>query len=214
MGWAQGSGALQEQGVGVGARGVSDSRDAEICRQAAEFIAHHEGCLLHAYPDPASPLGRALKPSGVRRIGNGASIPAEHAALSGDPWTIGYGQTGPAIKFGVQWDAEQAKAALAAECMARWRAIQNLVTVSLSISQAVALISFVYNLGVGAFEKSTLRSRINAHDFAGAAAEFGKWVKAGGEVMPGLVTRRACERALFESGSDAARPGVTIIGGA
>ena len=171
-----------------------------IIEKAAEFISHHEGCLLIAYPDPASPLGRAIGQSGIDRIGRGGIVPVQHSHLKGDPWTIGYGQTGSAIRFGVRWTEQQARDALMTECRQRWSAVQRLVTAPLSTSQAVALISFVYNLGESALAESTLRRKLNAGDYRGAAAEFDRWVIAGGIRMSGLVTRRAAERALFESG--------------
>lgn len=177
---------------------MSDSRDPEILRRAAEFIAQHEGCHLFAYPDPASPLGMAIGQRGIDAIGRGASIPQAHAHLKGDPWTIGYGQTGKEIKFGVKWTLERARDALTAECAERWRSVQKLITAPLAIPQAAALISFHYNLGDN-LASSTLRKKLNKGDYTGAAAEFDKWVNAGGQRMAGLVTRRAAERALFES---------------
>jgi len=66
-----------------------------------------------------------------------------------------------------------------------------------SDGQIVALCSFVYNLGAGAYRGSTLRRCVQAGDLAGAAAEFGRWVFAYGRKMPGLVRRRAAEAALY-----------------
>ena len=74
---------------------MTDPHDATIVSQSADFIAHHEGCFLCAYPDPASSLGLAIGSAGIARIGRGGQIPPQHAQLKGDPWTIGYGQTGP-----------------------------------------------------------------------------------------------------------------------
>ena len=178
---------------------TNDPREATIVERAAEFIAHHEGVYYHAYPDPASPLGLAIGSAGIGRIGRGGQIPPQHSHLKGAPWTIGYGQTGQDIRFGSVWTEQQARDALMRECSQRWAAIRKLVTAPLSIPQAVALISFVYNLGEANFAGSTLRRNINAGDYTGAACEFGKWTKAGGRELPGLVTRRAAERALFES---------------
>jgi lysozyme len=62
-----------------------------------------------------------------------------------------------------------------------------------------AVSSFVFNLGAGRYKASTLRRRINDQDWEAAAEEFGKWVLGGGRVLPGLVRRRAAERAVFES---------------
>jgi lysozyme len=62
-----------------------------------------------------------------------------------------------------------------------------------------ALVSLAYNIGPGAFIKSTLLRKLNAGDRAGAAAQFLVWNKAGGRVLRGLERRRAAERALFLS---------------
>ena len=60
-----------------------------------------------------------------------------------------------------------------------------------------ALVSFAFNLGLGALQSSTLRMKYNRGDVQGAADEILKWNKAGGKVLQGLVKRRAAERALF-----------------
>ncbi len=60
-----------------------------------------------------------------------------------------------------------------------------------------ACVSLIYNIGLGAFRKSTLARLLAARDMAGAADQFPRWNKSAGKVLPGLVTRRAAERALF-----------------
>ncbi|WP_288076459.1 lysozyme [Pseudomonas sp.] len=60
-----------------------------------------------------------------------------------------------------------------------------------------AVLDFTYNLGVGRLQTSTLRRKINARDWPGARAELSKWVRGGGRVLPGLVSRRAAEAMLF-----------------
>jgi lysozyme len=71
------------------------------------------------------------------------------------------------------------------------------VHVPLTQNQFDALVSFVFNLGVGNFRTSTLLKKLNAGDNDGAAQEFGRWIHAGGKALPGLVRRREAERALF-----------------
>jgi lysozyme len=66
-----------------------------------------------------------------------------------------------------------------------------------SQTQFDALVSFSFNVGLGSLQSSTLRMKYNRGDFAGAADELLKWTKGGGRVLPGLVKRRADERALF-----------------
>ena len=70
-----------------------------------------------------------------------------------------------------------------------------------SQSQFDALVAFAFNCGLGALQASTLRRLYNAGDIEGAAAEFPKWNKGGGKVLPGLTRRRLAEQALFLSGN-------------
>ena len=62
-----------------------------------------------------------------------------------------------------------------------------------------AIVDFAYNLGVARYEGSTLRKRVDAGDWPGARAELAKWVRGGGQVLPGLVARRAAEAKLMEA---------------
>lgn len=76
--------------------------------------------------------------------------------------------------------------------------VRRLVKVPLTDPQFDALVSFTYNLGGGALERSTLLKKLNKGDYKGAAKEFDKWVYADGKKLRGLITRRAKERAMFE----------------
>ena len=67
-------------------------------------------------------------------------------------------------------------------------------------TRRAALGSFVYNVGAGAFARSTLLRKLNGGDVAGACAELSRWVYAGGKQLAGLVKRRAAERELCEAG--------------
>ena len=77
------------------------------------------------------------------------------------------------------------------------QAVTRLVKVPLTQGKFDALVSFTFNLGGGALQRSTLRQKINRQDYEGAANEFLKWVRAGGAVSKGLVARRIAERNLF-----------------
>jgi lysozyme len=68
-----------------------------------------------------------------------------------------------------------------------------------SANQLGALVSFAYNIGSGALAKSTLLKKHLAADYAGVACEFPKWKFGGGQVLPGLIKRRAAEAALYLS---------------
>lgn len=76
-------------------------------------------------------------------------------------------------------------------------AVEHLVTVPLSQGQYDALVSFTYNEGAGRLQSSTLLKVLNAGNYVGAAARFGVWVYGSGVKLPGLITRREAEVALF-----------------
>lgn len=71
----------------------------------------------------------------------------------------------------------------------------------LNPNQKGSLIDFCYNLGKAAFQRSTLRMKLNRGDINGAAREFSRWnkakVKGVYKSLRGLTLRRECERKLF-----------------
>ena len=111
--------------------------------------------------------------------------------------TIGYGHT-KGVKPGMTITADQAVQFLREDLHSAERDIDRLVTVHLCQHQFDALASLVFNIGGTAFRDSTLLRKLNAGDYAGAAVQLDRWVHGGGKIMPGLVKRRAAERALFE----------------
>jgi GH24 family phage-related lysozyme (muramidase) len=62
-----------------------------------------------------------------------------------------------------------------------------------------AITSFAYNAGLGNYQRSTIRMKVNRGDWEGAAEAFMSWTKAGGKEVAGLVKRRKAEVALFLS---------------
>ena len=79
------------------------------------------------------------------------------------------------------------------------KAVLRLITVPLSDGQFVALVSFTFNLGSGALQRSTLRRKINREDHVEVPAEFLRWVWAGGRKLKGLIRRREAEAALYNT---------------
>lgn len=65
-----------------------------------------------------------------------------------------------------------------------------------------ACVAFSFNVGLGNFQRSTIRQKIGRKDWDGAAEAFMDWTKAGGKVLKGLVRRRDAERLLFLSDKD------------
>lgn len=77
--------------------------------------------------------------------------------------------------------------------------IDKVIKVSLNQNQFDALVSFTYNIGICAFTKSTLLTKLNNCDFQGASKEFVRWNNANGKVLKGLTNRRLDEQKLFEN---------------
>lgn len=144
----------------------------QITPAGVSLVKEFEGCELRAYRDPVGIL------------------------------TIGYGYTnnagfGPGVRAGDVWTEEQAEAMLV-EGLDRFGArIKPLLKREATPHQYSAMVSLAYNIGVGAFSKSTCLKRFNAGDIAGAAEALTWFNKAGGRVLRGLVRRREAERALF-----------------
>jgi lysozyme len=123
--------------------------------------------------------------------------------------TIGYGHL---IKPGEHFTAiTQAEATqlLIKDVEVAERAINELVKVPLTQNQFDALASFIYNVGVENFRKSTLLRKLNAGDYVGAMYEFQKWVYAGGKKLKGLERRRETEAQLFALGLKHPQPSQT-----
>lgn len=118
----------------------------------------------------------------------------------GGYWTIGYGHK---IKPGESFasiDEATARTLLAGDLSTAEDAVNSLVTVPLTQPQFDALVDLVYNIGAGAFRRSTLLAKLNQGDYAGAQAQFAVWRISGGKIVDDLVRRRATEAQLFASG--------------
>ena len=159
-------------------------------------------------PAPTSTTGAApaqggTQPAGMSLSQAGLNLIKSHEGLRTtayqDPvgvWTIGYGHTG-AAKPGQKITEAQAEQLLRQDVGWAQDAVRKNVKVPLTQGQFDALVSFTFNLGAGALGRSTLLKKLNAGDYAGAQAEFGKFVHAGGRVLPGLVRRRNEEAQMF-----------------
>lgn len=109
------------------------------------------------------------------------------------------GHTGPDVKMGQRYTRAQCEELLYRDLSSHADAL-NCIRVPLTDHQRAAFVSFAFNVGTGAFCKSTLVRKANAGDITGACAELSRWVMADGRELPGLVKRRAAERALCERG--------------
>ena len=139
---------------------------------ASSMIAGFEGLRLRAYRDPVGIL------------------------------TVCYGHTGADIDAGKKYSRAECEQLLQRDIEKHAAALACIKT-PLTENQKAAFVSFAFNVGKGKFCKSTLVKKANAGDMAGACAELSRWVygNQGGVMvkLPGLVKRRAAERAVCET---------------
>ncbi len=159
----------------------------KMSNEGLALIKSFEGLRFKAYPDPKT----------------GAK-----------PYTLGHGTTvypnGTPVRLGDTCTEAQAGQYLVHDVAKFEDMINKYVTVPLTQGQFDALTSLIYNVGPGSSEKdgiirlrdgrpSTLLRKLNAGDYSGASAEFGKWISPGSAVENGLRRRRAAEVALFNA---------------
>lgn len=143
----------------------------QINQAGLDLVRDFEGLRLHAYPDPAT---------------------------HGDPFTVGYGHTGPDVRTDTMITMDRATELLIAD-LATAEDFVSHVAPDCTDNQFAALVSFAFNCGRRNLQTSTLLRMHNSRNYALAKLEFGKWTHGAGKVMPGLVRRRAAEAALYGS---------------
>ena len=150
----------------------------QVTPEVVQHVKRFEGCKLTAYPDPGS--------------------------KNGEPWTIGYGHTSDGflkVEKGLRITQDVADGALENDLNEIAAAVERLVKVKLNDNQFGALVSFTFNVGVGAFSKSTLLKKLNAGNYDAVPGELARWNKNDGKVMAGLTNRRAAEAGLWAKGA-------------
>lgn len=111
--------------------------------------------------------------------------------------TIGYGHT-KTVKEHDKWTMDHASYILKEEIEDEYEGfINDLVTVPLEQHQFDALVAWVFNLGSGNLQSSTLLKMLNAGDYHAVPNQIRRWNKANGEVLDGLVRRREAEAKMF-----------------
>ena len=146
----------------------------KINNKGLELIKRWEGFEMHAY----------LCPAGVPTIGYGATY---------------YPNNRNAVKL-TDRPISESYASLLLEDMAVHyeRGVSRYVSVELTSNQFSALVSFAYNVGLGALKSSTLLKRVNANpNDEDIKRQFMRWNKGGGRVLKGLTKRRQSERDLY-----------------
>jgi len=146
----------------------------KVNKQGIQLVKSFEGCFLNAYLCPAK------------------------------VWTIGYGSTKypnkKPVKQGDKITQQEAETLLSDTLDEFSKGVYKLIKSELNDNQFSALVSFAFNLGVGALSKSTLLKKVNANpNDKTIESEFMKWVSAGGKRLNGLVRRRTAESNLYFS---------------
>ena len=140
-----------------------------LSRKGIDLIKRYEGFSAKAY----------FCPAGVLTIGHGHVL-----------------SDTPANRRRTVTSAE-AEEYLISDVRIAERAVHRLITAPLTQGQFDAVVSFTFNLGSGALQRSGLRRKLNREEYDDATLEFRKWVYAGGRRLPGLIKRRAAEAERF-----------------
>jgi lysozyme len=138
--------------------------------KGADAIKRYEGCVLKAYLCPAK------------------------------VWTIGYGHTGSEVREGLTWLQHEANAAFLKDVARFESGVETVTTQIISQQQFDALVSLAFNIGMKAYQDSTLLKKLNSGDHVGAACQFARWNKVNGQYNEGLALRRASELYTFARG--------------
>ena len=138
-----------------------------INNTALELIKYYEGFSSNVY----------LCPAGFKTIGFGHKLP-KHSNIT-------------------HISKENAEELLKKDIELVNMHLVRLLKVPISFFQEAALLSFIYNLGIAAFQRSSLRQKLNREDYFAAADEFPKWVYCNKKKLRGLLQRRLAERELF-----------------
>jgi GH24 family phage-related lysozyme (muramidase) len=156
---------------------TSATSGRKLGTNGAKLIKKWEGCEKRradgsfiAYPDPGS--------------------------IDGKPWTIGWGSTGADVKKGTIWTQAQCDARFDIDMQRYVNDVAKAIgTAATTPNQFDALVSFHYN--TGAIFSASLTKKHKAGDYAGAKAEFGKWIYNDHKPMQGLINRRTDEAKLY-----------------
>lgn len=155
-----------------------------VSPRCIEIIKHHEGVRYKPYRCPAK----------LWTIGVGHVMYPDQAKLPmPERMNVALHPEDDRI-----WTREEVDAILANDLERFERGVTQYCGV-LTQGKFDAIVCFAFNLGLGTLQRSTLRQKILRGDYEAASAEFLKFTKAGGKVLPGLVKRRGDERAMFLS---------------
>ncbi len=154
-----------------------------ISKAGISFIREVEGSESHVYKDVA----------GLPTIGVGHLLTQDE--LANGKINIGY-QT---VKYANGLDSQQINILLDQDLDRFEKAVNEKVKVPLCQNEFDALVSFAFNVGVGAFSSSTLLRILNKNNKHGVPDQLRRWVYSGGKKVNGLINRREKEITLFST---------------
>ena len=155
----------------------------KVSEKARKMLMHHEGVRFRPYRCPA-----ALWTVGVGHVIDPAHIGVKFEDRKNLPIPEGWDR-----KLGMA----EVESILEEDLRRFERGVERLCPSGLNQRRFDALVSFAFNVGLGALQRSSIRARHNRGDYQGASEAFMMWTKAAGKVMPGLVRRREDERNLY-----------------
>lgn len=180
---------------------------------AGPFIAAEELFMPFAYPDPRSPMARAMGMKLAWNVGRTGVVPAAYASLDAHPWTIGFGDTGAHVRRGLRWSRQQATDALSVrlvhfqrDARRTWPGIELL-----DARAEAAFISLAYNRGTDLRKRKddpldrrremrALIAAVARGDYVEMAQLFVDMCRIWeGHALEGLIKRRKAEAALILS---------------
>lgn len=168
-----------------------------------------------ATPEPEKAAPTEMSPDGLAILKYFESCRLEaYWDADGKVWTIGWGDTGPDVVKGLRITQAEADARLQRRLACEFApGVLAALTRPVTQAQIDAMVDLAYNIGVSAFQGSTLVRLFNAGDQAGVAEQFPRWNQSGGKVLLGLRRRRAADRARFlgASGAEAIKTGAAIV---
>lgn len=165
-----------------------------------EFItAPIENLFELVSPSNAATMTSEKAKNEIRKLEGFSATPYADPPSQNKLFSIGYGYQ---IRSGERFEkinVEHAEFLLDKVLKEIERNLAKKIAVPLNQNQYDAIVLFHYNIGETQFNKSTFLAKLNAADYAGAAAEFKRWNKAGGKINSSLVARRNFEESLFIS---------------
>lgn len=155
----------------------------QMSENGLELLQQWEGFKLQVYKDSAG-----LPTIGVGHLITKSELSSGKIVIDGVP-----------VKYAAGLTNQQALDLLAQDVKPAEQAVNNGVKVPLNQNQFDALVSFTFNVGVGAFQSSTLLKVLNNQQYDEVPAQLLRWTRAGGQVVQGLVNRRQNEINLWNT---------------